>query len=204
MAFIPFEDCIDTFLAFTGPDAVECGYSLCFKSRVPVAASVMNDLGAGIASWFDTTMQPLMTAGYTLTRVKMRDLTSENSFLVDWVGILPLTGTLAGNSLPSNTCWCLKKQTGFSGRSYRGRLYHMGLGEAQVSGNYLDAVYAADVEDAWNQLIALMDGTADGFDLVVPSRVENGVPRTVGVATIVTAFVNTDIRIDTQRRRLPD
>lgn len=203
MAFLPLANCIDAFLDFTGPDAEPCGYALTFRSYVPVGASQLDDLGACIASWFDTDMQPLMTAGYTLTRVKLRDLSSQFSFVTDWVGILPLTGALAGNSMPSNVCWCLKKQTGLAGRSYRGRLYHMGLSEAVVSGNYVDAVHAAAVEDAWNALIIQADAYNDGFEMVVPSYRLNGAPRTTAVATKVTAFVSTDLIVDTQRRRLP-
>lgn len=203
MAFIPFTDVINVFFDFTGPDEEPCGYSIDFKSRVSAGVSEMESLGSFCASWFDTTMQPLMTAGYTLERIKLRDLSAEDSFVVDWVGILPLTGSLAGNSLPSNVCWALKKSTGLAGRSFRGRVYHMGLGEAEVSGNFVDGTYAANVLDAWNELLDDAKTTADGFDMVVTSRQHNGVPRVTGVATPVTGIIHVDLRVDTQRRRLP-
>lgn len=203
MPFIPADRVINAFLDFTGPDDESCGWSLDFQTAAAVTLTDLLDLGAGIASWFDVTMQPLMTAGFTLNRVKLRDMSSENSFVTDWVGILPLTGTLAGNSMPSSVAWCLKKQTGLAGRSFRGRIYHMGMGEAEVSGNFVDGTYAANVEDAWNTLLTDMQETGNGFDMVVVSYRTNGAPRTAGLATDVTSIVSVDLRVDTQRRRLP-
>ena len=117
MPFIPTERVINAFLEYTGPDGEIMGTSLDFRTGSTVTLTDLNDLGAGIASWWDTDMQPLMTAGYTLNRIKLRDMSAENSFVVDWVGILPLTGTMAGNSMPSSVAWSLKKQTGLAGRS---------------------------------------------------------------------------------------
>jgi hypothetical protein len=203
MAFIPVDRTINAFLQYSGPDGELMGTSLDFRTGSAVTIADLNDLGAGIASWWDTDMQPLMTAGYTLERIKLRDLTAEDSFIVDWVGILPLTGSLAGNSLPSSVAWCIKKQTGFAGRSFRGRIYHMGMGEAEVSGNYVDATYASNVLDAWENLMSQLDETGNGFQMVVVSRYTNGAPRLAGVATNVTGLVHVDLRVDTQRRRLP-
>jgi hypothetical protein len=203
MAFIPTERVINAFLEYTGPDGEIMGTSLDFRTGSTVTLTDLNDLGAGIASWWDTDMQPLMTAGYTLNRIKLRDMSAENSFVVDWVGILPLTGTMAGNSMPSSVAWSLKKQTGLAGRSFRGRIYHMGMGEAEVVGNYVDATYATSVLNAWNDLMEQLDETGNGFQLVVVSTFANGAPRTAGVATNVTGIVHVDLRVDTQRRRLP-
>lgn len=203
MPFIPATRVINSFLSYTGPDLVPLGTSLDFLCGGTVTEADLDDVGSFLASWFDTEMQPLMTAGYVLERIKLRDMTSENSFSKDWVGILPLTGVMAGNSLPSNVAWCLKKQTGRAGRSYRGRIYHPGMGEAQVSGNYVDATYASDVIDAYNYIVDNITGVGQGFEMVVVSYQNNGVPRTSGLATVVTGIVATDLRVDTQRRRLP-
>lgn len=203
MAFVPFNDVANVFFQFTGPDDEECGYSIDFKSRVAIGPTEMETLGSAVASWFDTEMQTLMTAGFTLQRLIIRDLSVADSWVTDWVGILPLTGSLAGNSMPSNVCWALKKKTGFAGRSFRGRIYHMGLSEDVVSGNYVDSTYAASVLDAWNELITQAAEAGDGWDMVVCSRFADGVERTTGVATLVTGIVNTDLIVDTQRRRLP-
>jgi hypothetical protein len=203
MPFIPATRVVNAFLDYTGPDDVQLGTSLDFLCGGTVAEADLDDLGAFLASWFDTEMQPLMTAGYTLQRVKLRDLTAENSFQKDWVGILPLTGAMAGNSLPSNVAWCLKKQTGLAGRSFRGRIYHFGMGEAEVSGNFVDGTYAANVEDAYEYIRQNVTGVGQGFELVVVSYRNNGVDRTAGLATVVTGIVSVDLRVDTQRRRLP-
>lgn len=203
MSFIPADRVINAFLSYTGPDEVALGTSLDFLCGGPVAEADLDDLGAFLASWFDTEMQPLMTAGYTLERIKLRDMTSENSFSKDWVGILPLTGSMAGNSLPSNVAWCLKKQTAYAGRSFRGRIYHPGMGEAEVSGNYVDGTYAANVLDAYNYIVDNVTGVGQGFEMVVVSYFSGGAPRSAGLATVVSGIVHVDLRVDTQRRRLP-
>lgn len=204
MAFIPFSRGIDAFMSFTGPDDEPAGFSLFFQCGVTVGVNQLNDLGAFLASWYDTDLQPLQTAGYTLTRIKLRDMTTQFGPTVDWVGILPLTGSRAGNSMPSSVCWAMKKQTGLAGRAYRGRTYWMGMSEADVSGNYVDSVYATDVLNAWNQMITDAANEGDGYELVVPSRQLNGVARTTGVMTPVLAYVHVDTRVDTMRKRLPD
>lgn len=203
MAFVPVPQVINAFFDFTGPDLEPAGWSLDFRAPVPVTPAHLSDLGQACEVWFDTQMQPLMSAGWTLNRIKLRDLSVANGYVLDWVGLLPMTGTAVGNSMPSSVAWSLKKTTGLAGKSFRGRIYHMGFTEAQISGNYVDPVVATDILNAWEDLRVAAAGAGDGFELVVVSTMANKAPRAVGVATYVQAIVAVDGRIDTQRRRLP-
>jgi len=88
-----------------------------------------------------------------------------------------------------------------AGRAYRGRIYHIGLAEGDVTGDFITNARGNAIRDAYaalrSQVIA--NGT---WQMVVISRQLNSVPRVVGVGTPVTQLVLTDYRVDTQRRRL--
>jgi hypothetical protein len=77
------------------------------------------------------------------------------------------------------------------------------MGEAEVSGNFVDGTYAANVIDAYNYIVDNVTGVGQGFETAVVSYQSNGVARTSGLVTIVTGIVSVDLRVDTQRRRLP-
>lgn len=204
MAFIPAENVASVFMEFTGPDDVIMGWTWNFRLKSGVLdGSYLGELGAVLVTWYDTSMKPLQTAGHSLQRIRLRDLTEENSYAVDYSTGLPETGTRAGNSMPSNTAWCLKLSTGFSGRSKRGRIYHFGFAEADVSGNFIDVNYAASVLSAFRQ-IPLDLAADDYFEWGVLSRQQDGAPLLSGIFYPIGSIVYTDLRVDTQRKRLPD
>jgi hypothetical protein len=204
MAFIPADNVVAVFMEFTGPDDVIMGWTWNFRF-VSGNLNVDNitELGALLADWYDTNMKSLQTAGHALQRIRLRDLTEENSFQVDYSTGLPIVGTRAGNSMPSNAAWALKLSTGLAGRSYRGRVYHFGFAEADISGNYIESSYAATVLSAFRQI--QVDLAVDNFfQWGVLSRFRDGAPLLSGIFTPITSIVYTDLRVDTQRKRLPD
>jgi hypothetical protein len=204
MPFIPAEDTVQVFWEHAGPDDVILGNVTNFRALgVPVTTTTMEALAAELVAWYDVEMQPLKTAGYSLTRLRMRNIGMENGQVVDYTTTLPITGTAVGNSLPSNVALSLKLNTGFGGRSYRGRLYHFGFSEDQVSGNFVDTAVADDILASYNQLITSL-ATPGNWEWVVVSYVEAGAPRTVALVNTILNVSLVDRRIDTQRRRLPE
>jgi len=102
--------------------------------------------------------------------------------------------------LPSSNTVAVSWRTGFSGRSFRGRTFHFGLVESQVTDNeVVGATLTALVAD-YAQLIT--DCATAGFPLVVASRYTNGAPRVTGIKTNILSLL-IDPVIDSQRRRLP-
>lgn len=204
MAFIPAENVASVFMEFTGPDDVIMGWTWNFRLKAgALDDSYLGELGAALVNWYDTNMKTLQTAGHVLSRIKLRDLTEEDSYAVDYSTGLPIAGTRAGNSMPANTAWCVKLSTGFAGRSKRGRIYHFGFAEADVSGNFIDVSYAASVLSAFRQLPIDLAGD-DYFEWGVLSRQQDGAPLLSGIFYPISSIVYTDLRIDTQRKRLPD
>lgn len=202
MAFIPVPNVAKVFWDFTGPDDVRLGWSTNFLFT-PGSPSVtdLSDLGEVLIAQFDANLQPAMTAGYTLTRLQMRVLTTEDDVTLDYTTGLPLTGTNAGNSLPANVALSIKLGSVFAGRSRRGRLYWMGMSETNVSGNFVEESYADNVVDQLEALRAAVASLTDWRWCIV-SYFSGGAPRAAGQVTTITSVTLVDYLVDTQRRRL--
>lgn len=105
------------------------------------------------------------------------------------------SGTLIGNTLPSQNTLAVKKSTGFSGRANRGDWYVWPATEQQLElldGNLFQQSY---VDDCVARLESLRtDLAAAGYTLVVASQAN-------GTTTEVKHFVATDRLVDSQNRR---
>jgi hypothetical protein len=116
-----------------------------------------------------------------------------------------VTGTCglgASPGLPGSVAFVITKVTALRGRSFRGRIYHIGLSEADVTGNTVGVASADSILQGWVQYRTAVE-TASASNMSVVSCEANGVPRLIGVATPVTALVLRDNSVDSQRRRLP-
>lgn len=108
-------------------------------------------------------------------------------------------GQLTSPSMPSGVTVAVSWRTGFAGRSFRGRTYHVGLVESQVTDNEIDSGTHATLAGGYAQLVT--DLATNDTPLVIASRYTNNAPRTTGVATVVLSVL-IDTFIDSQRRRL--
>lgn len=70
----------------------------------------------------------------------------------------------------------------------------------QVTGNEITTAFSTSLRNAWLQMRDV--GSTPATDLAVVSRIEGGVLRAEGIATIVTG-VTIEKVLDSQRRRLP-
>lgn len=109
-------------------------------------------------------------------------------------------GTRTSPAMPMNVTVAVGLRTALRGRSYRGRIYHVGLTEDMIAFSVLLPVYVTDLVANYNALRATL--APYGFALAVLSRVNGGVRRTVGVSTPVES-ITVDAFLDSQRRRLP-
>lgn len=109
-------------------------------------------------------------------------------------------GDMNSPILPGNVTFAVKFGTGHVGRSYRGRMYWCGLMEASVNGNIVDASLADAIVAACETIPTYL--ASDNLEHVVVSTIENGAPRAVGLANLVTSYGYTDLIVDSQRGRL--
>lgn len=151
-------------------------------------------------TWWDTDIQPLVTSNLSLVNFIATDLDSQTGPRVEDASGLPLAGSLAGASMPNNVTLVVKWTTGNRGRSFRGRTYHLGLEDGQVTQNTIAATPLANLTTAYNNLI--VDVTTAGWTLVVASRYADNAPRAEGITTPIT-LASIEGTVDSQRRRLP-
>jgi len=111
-------------------------------------------------------------------------------------------GTAAGAPLPNNVTFAVRRTSGLTGRSSRGRIYWMGLvaGHLDANENFITSTVA-------NAFAALCDEVtlaiaSSGATEVIVSRYSEGVLREFGVTFPVVGYSWSDLRVDTQRGRL--
>lgn len=161
----------------------------------------LNNLGTAIREWWATELQASAPATLSLVEIEVVDLSPGSNLGITVQTGLPLVGGNAAQQLPNNVTIAVKKGTGLVGRSYRGRTFHIGLTEANVDLNVINASTQTLLQDAYDALKEPL-GIAIPVDMCVLSETSGGVQRAEGICTVVTG-INVDPVIDSQRRRLP-
>jgi hypothetical protein len=110
-------------------------------------------------------------------------------------------GGAGGDACPANVAYCMTHRTDRIGRSRRGRTYFAGVPESVTTGNYVTSTWSLAMTSAFNSVVA--DLTVSGWFFVIVSRFANKEPRGIGLSTIVTSSSFRDLRVDSQRGRLP-
>jgi hypothetical protein len=174
---------------FTGPDGGAAGDSLVLAER--------------LAAWWNLRIKPMVPSTCQMTAVIATDLTANGDPGSLYVTGMPSAGTNAQPQLPNNATVVMSLATALRGRSYRGRIYHIGLTENDVTANTLGAGTLADLLTAYRDLRLLEGAGGEAvFQLAVLSYYANNAVRATPVVTPVTE-VTCDGVVDSQRRRLP-
>lgn len=164
----------------------------------------LEDLAARIDLQWDGTWKPRQVTEVLYLRTEVRGLAVEND-LIAIDGTSTGAGIHAGNALPNNATFCIKKQSGLTGRSARGRTYWIGIPQGELvllDENQLEPVYTALLVDAVDDIREAIDSVGL-WEPVLVSRFSGGVARSEGVTFPWISSTNVDNRVDTQRRRLP-
>jgi len=171
------------------------------KTGGPWTLDALDDLAAYLKAWFNTHLKPQMNTATGLHRIRLRDITTQNGLIMDYNDGLPIDGTLSGSPVSNNVAFSLKKNTGFSGKGFRGRIYQGGFVEADTTGNFLSPTRANAYAAAWTEALFISGGVAD-YGMVLVSKFFNGSPRATGLITDVSSITYADLRVDTMRSRL--
>lgn len=142
----------------------------------------------------------IFSTAWLFNGVYARDL-SDSTFLS---ALAPATDVINGTQsgpLPNNASFAIKRTSGFSGRSARGRIFWMGMCDSYLSSTNTVASVSA------NSMVSWLEGldaaiASEGVTPVIVSRFNAGVPRTTGVTYVITDWSYTDLQVDTQRGRL--
>lgn len=149
----------------------------------------------------DADWLPIQTSDTSYIRTTVRGLEFEN----DQVATADANAGVGGSvnlGLPNQVTFVIKKQSGLTGRSARGRVYWIGLTRnmLQDDENRLNITDADDVEDAVDAMRAAI--TATVWQAVIVSRFADNVKRPFGTVLNWVSSDAVDIGVDTQRPRL--
>lgn len=106
------------------------------------------------------------------------------------------------NPCPANVTFAVKFYCGLTGRSTRGRAYVPNIAVDLLDGNenMVRLIAAQGYANMYKVTgLAALDAS---WSHVVLSRVHNGAPRSYGTPFFIQEYTFTDLRVDTQRRRL--
>lgn len=149
-----------------------------------------------VADWLP---EQVNTATYVSTVVRgLEDLNDFEATNSDGAGV----GGLAEVGVTGNVTFAVKKLSGQTGRSARGRLYWIGMPRSalQANLNLLDPIPIADIVAAVEAMrLAIV---TEGWQPVIISRFSNGLKRAQGEVFAWLTTSNTDNAVDSQRRRL--
>lgn len=150
------------------------------------------------------TWQPRQAADCIYLRTDVLGLDQENDLVATQNANTGPGGDITA-PMPNNVTFALKKLSGLTGRSARGRSYWIGIPKDKThsaSENRLDATYITNILSAIDSIRTNID-TTGLWEAVLVSRFTAGAKRSFGVTFpwVGTTFVN-DV-IDTQRGRLP-
>jgi hypothetical protein len=161
------------------------------------------NLGDAIVAFLTQSfIRALWPTTWSLTGVRVIDVSDQFGSAVDVVTGLPSAGTRAGAQLPNNCCLVLTKRTLLRGRAFRGRIYFGPLTETDVVANIVNGAVVASTLANLSGLLAIEDAALVTHTMQVLSRQLNNVPRIEGEMTPVIGLTSDGV-IDSQRRRLP-
>lgn len=175
--------------------------TLYFEAQGTISVAIMNTLGANLAALYSSLVQANMPTSLSLREIYITDLTTETSPTVTFTGTLPLVGNDGQPAMPSSVTLTMSFRTNGRGRSSRGRNYLLGITENEVDNNFVSSTFYGPWESFYQGLLDLAED--ETWTWVVLSRIQDGLPRAVGLAQPVTSFLVVDTVVDNQRRRLP-
>jgi len=200
MAFIPIPDYVQLIAEYTDGVAIAQNRFFCFGGA-PVTEEDLTEIAETFVDVWEEALSGNVNANWSLTTLFLRDMTTESGINLVYTTGLPSAGSNAGESLPTQVSATVTWQTGFVGRSFRGRTYVVGIPRSFVDGTDRQLTEAAQgfLEDRWTTFLTAMQEA--GHAPAVVSLSVGGVPRVEG---LVTPIFNARVPfpLATQRRRL--
>jgi hypothetical protein len=172
-----------------------------FALATPPLEANLNALAAAMQEAWSGSIMPQLSVDMTLVEVTARDLTTQDGVQVSSAPAATVVGGIGGDCLPASVAYCMTHRTALIGRSRRGRTYFGGIPESVCGGNNVTTTFSDDLQSAWFDVVT--DVGVSGWQFGVLSRYTNKLPRTVAVWTPVTSSIFRDLRVDSQRGRLP-
>lgn len=167
----------------------------------PIVSIKLLALANIFVDWWATDMKGNFSQDIGLFSVVAHDVSVPNG-IQETVAVSPtVVGGIAEGAVTNNVALVASFRTLLTGRSFQGRSYQAGINVSDIDSNKVSAAKATDIALDYTTLMGVLD--AADAPLVIASYITNGVPRVTALATPVSAVL-VKLRVDTQRRRLPD
>lgn len=199
MVFVPAHNVVRVDVVYTWQGEV-CENVFHFQGDTTPEPADMTALGTAVQNWRLASLRPLQSNACLLQKVKVQDLSVANGIGIEQTLSPASQGSLTDPSLPNNCTIAVALKTGFSGRSFRGRSFHIGLTEILRAGNQITSTTQTALIAAYMALRGPF--SVNNYVLGVLSTRTAGAPRAAGLISTVNA-VTVDLNLDSQRRRLP-
>lgn len=173
------------------------------KKGSPYSLADLQALRTIVNNWDAATWATQRSQFCTLQRIRTKALDSLGSPMEDFALPTPRGGAVGAGTLPNNVTFCVKLNTGLTGRCFRGRLYFPGITLGHLNTGNFNEIAAASGTSIVNALNTLLANLATGgHTLGVVSYRVNKAWRSSGVFTPATGWSSIDLHLDSQRRRL--
>lgn len=199
MAFIPVPNTCRVELVFS-QEGQFCENVFHVKQAAPFDAAALASVAAAFVSWHGANLKTMQVSTCSLIKIIATALDSESAPGIEYATGLPVVGTRGNAAMPMNVTVAVKWLTALRGKSFRGRSYHIGLDDQDVTLSALPPASVSAMRGAYFPLIAATAGWVPG--LVVVSYRTNNEDRMTGLASEI-LDCSVDSTVDSQRRRLP-
>lgn len=202
MAFQPVPNGVQTSLIYQWGGQI-CENVLGWHANAGFNATELQALDVSVAANWKAHIAPVTSNLVTLLRVEGVNLGEATGPVDTTLPIAPAVGGLAGASVPNNVTLAIAIRTPLRGRSYRGRIFHVGLAELQLADStHVDSSEGVTILSAWRAFVNAVQTDIPAALFSVISRRNDGVERPFGVVTPYSDFYLADNALDSQRRRL--
>ncbi len=157
----------------------------------------LNGLLGALGQWWTDDLRATVSSDVQYTRAIARGLDNDEAAYTE--GNPLSAGTYSGTRMPANVSIAVQFRTAYTGRSARGRAYHVGLPVAAVSENSITSAYRTLLLQAWDELKTHLPS---GVIHVIISNYANNAARPAALPYPVTAYGFADLVVDTRRSRL--
>jgi len=200
MAFQSAPDMAEASVIWTC-NAQRCTMTFGFVLPTGYDQGDIDQLALAMDVWAVNEFVPSISNQVTYEGVEVRGLESITD-LFSFVDTNSQVGSIASAPMANHSCLSVKRFTGFTGRSARGRVYFP-LTVSMIDATNEDLVgtaFVSAIEDALNEVVDV-DGGVNWIHCIISRRI-SGVLRTEAFAVPVFGYTAVDNEIDTQRRRM--
>lgn len=157
-------------------------------------------INAVVQAWIVASLRPLQTNDTISTEIRVAGVNANDpAFVFPGDGF---SGSISNSQSPDNVTLSIKKNTGRSGRSYRGRIYHIGININAITNSRVSPGYLTQLVQCYTDLVTNLQVVS--HEMVVAHR-DRTLPKPWPVTRVepVLSMTVSDNIVDSQRRRLP-